>query len=867
VVPEGPEADRRGAAAGRGTLTATVGGEGASRDDPDHPFELPARDVTVATFADVDVTTDGITVAPAYAGVDYFPLVDGVRSGTSAIPADVKAGNPNWGAWPTTFVDFQYETELSSYWHTSGLSADPDKPPTPFEVRFAAAPAVAEVPRLLGDPKISAALPLIEGRDASVHVDVSDATSIQWERATGASGPWTAIDGADGETLRLPAIGHDWNNAYVRLHAVNAAGEVVSAATRLTTLAPAPLTFAVNPPATALAIQGSRLDVLARATGNPTPVQAAYGLQVSRDEGATWAPLDGVTWGSGSSAGDHFMVDSAPLSLDGALVRAFARNGDGETATSTPTRVTVVPATGGPQLAVAPAGPVDPAVGTTLTVVGTGFAIPDSEQINGQTWSYSLDLGLFDRETWQPGQTGTRTWLATSSDTSSGQLYQGRLASTGGWFSVTVRVGANVLQPDRFQGIGAFLRQTNNSNSSQSTFANRALDAWTGVAVTGQAVAAFTAQPGDVSGAAGASAVFSAPVAGAPEPTVQWQRRGAGDPGWTDLPGETRSTLDHVLSTDDDGAQFRALATNPLGTTTSAPARVTVARPGAGTTPSGGGGSSATAPGTAPTEPAEADAPPTPGASAPAPSATTSPSVSGAAVGITGRSTARVGRTGLAKVGFVACPAGASCRVTAPRFVTVRIEGKPFHARVVVSRSVRAGRSTSISLRLPRAAVRRLHGHAAKAAVKVKVTRNGHTLTRTVRTTLRTAGRGRAGSARSPPTTQPLRTPNTRPLRQATARPLRPPTTRPLRAATAWRLRRATAPSLRPPTTRPLRQATARPLRQATARPPARLRRSRFAARRALGAAALPGWARGRSGFGGRRCCAYNAQGVLGECL
>jgi hypothetical protein len=717
---------------GRGTLTAIAGGEGADRDDPNHPFELQPRPVTVATFSDVQVTAAGISVRPDYKGVDYFPLVGGVRSGTSAIPADVKAGNPNWGAWPTTFVDFQYETELSTYWHTSGLSADPDKPPVAFDVQFAAAPAVAEVPRLLTDPKLSAVLPLIEGRNESVHVDVAAATTLQWQRSTSAAGPWTDVAGATGDTLALTALTSAWNNSYVRLKADNAAGTVTSAATRLTTKAAAPVAYTAHPAATGLTIAGSRFEFTATATGNPAPLVENYGVEISHDGGATWAPVAGATWSS-----NRYTVPSLALADDGALLRGTARNRDGETAASNPIAVTVVPATGGPQLAVLPNGPLNPAVATTLTVVGTGFAIPDAEQIAGQTWSYSLDVGLFDRETWQPGQTGTRSWLATSSSTSGGQLYQGRMQSSGGWFSVTMTVPANKLQVGHFQGVGAFLRQTNNSNSSQSTFANRALDAWAGVAVTDQAVAAFTAQPADVSGSAGDSAVFSAPVVGAPEPTVQWQRRGAGDTGWADLAGETEPTLTRVLSTDDDGAQFRALATNPLGTTTSAPARVTVARPGDGTTPSGGGGSSATAPGTAPTEPAAADAPPTPGASAPAPS--TSPSVSGAAAGITGRSAVRVGRTGVAKVGFVACPAGASCRVTAPRFVTVRIEGKAFRARVVVGRSVRAGRSASVSLRLPSAAVRRLHGHAAKAAVKVKVTRDGRIVTRTVRTTLRAA--------------------------------------------------------------------------------------------------------------------------------
>jgi Tol biopolymer transport system component len=78
-----------------------------------------------------------------------------------------------------------------------------------------------------------------------------------------------------------------------------------------------------------------------------------------------------------------------------------------------------------------------------------------------------------------------------------------------------------------------------------------------------------TSQPADVTVTAGDSAHFTAAFTDAP--TIQWQT--AADPGgpWTDIPGATATTLD--LPTSDVGTSYvRAIATNPGGSVTSAPA-------------------------------------------------------------------------------------------------------------------------------------------------------------------------------------------------------------------------------------------------------------------------------------------------------
>ncbi|MFJ6540649.1 hypothetical protein ACIQMP_08375 [Streptomyces sp. NPDC091385] len=466
---------------GSGTLTATGGGTGADRNDPEQQTKVPPRRVTVATFDRVRLarTTGrggGAQISPRFSGVDYFPLVDGVRSATSAIPDAVKKAKPDWGSWPESFVDLQYETGLSSYWHTSGLSADPDKPPYDLSVRFDSAPEIRNVPVIRANPATTATAPYIEGRDLLIKADARHATALQWERAASANGPWSPVDGATGESLAIQALDSSWNGTYIRLAATNSAGRAVSAALRLTTAPYAVPVFSEQPHDLA-AIQGTDAAVTFRVTGNPAVDPKSVALERSSDAGATWKPWTEARYGGGAG---QFTIPAIPLTADGDLARVRAANTEGTTVTSAPFSVRVFPATGRPQLVVVPDEPVDPSTPTRLTVLGAGFDVPDWAS---PTLTYSLDLGLFDAAVWQPGQRGTRAWIATSPQTSGGQLYHDALRASGGAFTVPLTVPAGRLEPGRSYGIGGFLRLTD-IETWRDTFENRSLDAWTPVSVS-----------------------------------------------------------------------------------------------------------------------------------------------------------------------------------------------------------------------------------------------------------------------------------------------------------------------------------------------------------------------------------------------
>lgn len=112
---------------GTGQLTATASGYGTSMDDQSQWVELAPEQVVLANLSGVTVDADGFVATPDYLGVEVTPA-----SGTQARTGD------SWGAFPQSFVDFQAKTGQSSYWYSSGSSADPRKVATPLSVSWTA---------------------------------------------------------------------------------------------------------------------------------------------------------------------------------------------------------------------------------------------------------------------------------------------------------------------------------------------------------------------------------------------------------------------------------------------------------------------------------------------------------------------------------------------------------------------------------------------------------------------------------------------------------------------------------------------------------------------------------------------------------
>ena len=85
-----------------------------------------------------------------------------------------------------------------------------------------------------------------------------------------------------------------------------------------------------------------------------------------------------------------------------------------------------------------------------------------------------------------------------------------------------------------------------------------------------------TEAPVATAAAVGTTYSFTATAGGAPAPDVQWQRSNDAGVSWADVAGATSTTYSSTAASGDDGAQFRAVFTNPTGSITTAPATLSV---------------------------------------------------------------------------------------------------------------------------------------------------------------------------------------------------------------------------------------------------------------------------------------------------
>jgi Big-like domain-containing protein/immunoglobulin I-set domain protein len=97
--------------------------------------------------------------------------------------------------------------------------------------------------------------------------------------------------------------------------------------------------------------------------------------------------------------------------------------------------------------------------------------------------------------------------------------------------------------------------------------------------LTVQLVPAVTLSPTDQSVHTGDTASFSAAASGRPTPTVQWQVSTDGGTSWSDLSGQTSTTLSFTAAYSETGNKYRAVFTNAAGSDTSSAATLSVNTP------------------------------------------------------------------------------------------------------------------------------------------------------------------------------------------------------------------------------------------------------------------------------------------------
>jgi hypothetical protein len=533
-------------------VVAEVGGYHASHVPPFTKTPLaPETGVTVLELSDVSVVDGQVTGTPVYTGVDYFPLSDAAdpgsaRSADSAIPAEVKARDAEWGSWPESFVDFQYRTGLSSYWHSSGLAADPQKRPLAPVIRLAGAvPDYVDLDVITLDRQ-PADVEAVTGSTVRFEVVARSVRplSYQWQIATGSQWDselvWSDVPGATDATLTIPEAVAEPEDQAVRV-VVSAGDRQVPSSAALFRVRDASAPQPAADPAQPVVLAGTEVTLDFPFTGYPTPT---YRVERSDDGGAGWTTVS--DW-SAVNYVTRVLADSD----DGARYRVLARNASGQVASAESTlRVLARPTT--PTLMWDPgqhdgAPVVATSASTRLAVIATGFA--------PEVVSVPVTLAVVPAREWDArGATYApqhALWSRTYTSMSGGTLTRAfSLPATAADLSEAYLLVAVAADP-----------------------ADRRLDAALPLTFDGQGVPVVVGQPADVTVRAGDPVELTVGVDARPAATVRWQVR-LPDGGWQDVPGATGTTLrltDPVAS----GA-YRAVASNLLGESASRTVAVAV---------------------------------------------------------------------------------------------------------------------------------------------------------------------------------------------------------------------------------------------------------------------------------------------------
>ncbi|MGO9915982.1 MAG: invasin domain 3-containing protein [Isosphaeraceae bacterium] len=174
-----------------------------------------------------------------------------------------------------------------------------------------------------------------------------------------------------------------------------------------------------------------------------------------------------------------------------------------------------------------------------------------------------------------PGD-GTATVTFTAIDAGGSQETQG------GWtvaFAVGPGTGSGTFGPVTDNGNGTYTA----TFSAQSVGSNTISATVDGFAITSVAApititdyVQVTSDPTDQVANVSGSVSFTASAAGIPTPTVQWQVSTDGGNTFTNLAGETFTTLSFTASESQNGDEYRAVFTNSSGSATTTAATLTV---------------------------------------------------------------------------------------------------------------------------------------------------------------------------------------------------------------------------------------------------------------------------------------------------
>jgi hypothetical protein len=412
---------------GTGTLVADLGGYGSSMDDPGTKVPLEEeKDVVVSTFSSVTLRDGVLTILPDYAGVEFdIPVEDGAHAQDRTV-----AG---WGAWPQSFVDFHFKTGLTSYWYTSGGTADGLKPGLPFTVSGITLPA-ATAPAAPAAPTITAA----SGTelDVSWAAPATGGSPITGYTVTATHGDQVTTAEVDGSTLSTRLAGLALGTEYaMTVTAKNAIGssEPSAATTARTHGAP-------GVPAQPTLAAGDGASVVATWTAPESDGGSAItGYLVTLRSGdevvATRSATEPTATFEGLARGAAYTVDVAAQNALGtsAASAASASVTIGAIAPDAPAAPVVVPGVGSLEVAwTAPAANGSAILDYTVTATPTAGGAPVTATVPALSASLpSLDRGTaYDVTVTARNEAGSSAASAATSATTLAEAPSGLAAPT-----------------------------------------------------------------------------------------------------------------------------------------------------------------------------------------------------------------------------------------------------------------------------------------------------------------------------------------------------------------------------------------------------------------------------------------------------
>lgn len=440
------------------------------------------------------------------------------------------------------------------------------------------------------------------GLDVNLSVTAAGASpTFRWQGSSDGGGTWADLPNGAGATLALGLATLVDNGRQFRVVVSNAGATVTSRAATLVVFAPVAI---VAHPASVGVTSGNA---------------ATFSVAATNATGYQWQQLNGGSWVDITGAVNATYSFTAQLAQDGLQLRVTVRgsgSGSGNIAISNPATLTVTPAVVAPAIT---GGPLDSSVAAgssaTFTVAATGSTLSYRWQVSANSGGSFSDVAdgtaatlvlqspvLADNGkqyravvsnsagsvtsraatlsvvapvsiTTQPvsptvtdGATATFTVVASNAT-----AYQWQRLVTGTWADVPGATAASYAFTASLAQSGQQLRVMV-SNSVGSVFSNPAQLTVNAIVLP----VVITAQPQNASVNEGSDAAFAVTVSGS-TPAYRWQLSSNGGAAWTDIPGATGSTYVQPATTeDDDGKQFRVIASNSLGSVTSNVAVLTV---------------------------------------------------------------------------------------------------------------------------------------------------------------------------------------------------------------------------------------------------------------------------------------------------